>query len=118
KRNDATECGITNGAEGYVAGWHAIEGPHGKQVLETLFVRLKNPTRSIQFDGLPINVVPLTRHNIATRINLPSGHKVKIKRDQILVLPNFAMTDYCSQGRTRPDNVVDLNNCNTHQSYY
>jgi len=28
------------------------------------------------------------------------------------------MTDYASQGRTRPDNVVDLNSCRTHQSYY
>ncbi len=28
------------------------------------------------------------------------------------------MTDYCSQGRTRPFNVMHLNNCKTHQSYY
>ncbi|KIJ22671.1 hypothetical protein M422DRAFT_80917, partial [Sphaerobolus stellatus SS14] len=28
------------------------------------------------------------------------------------------MTDYASQGRTRPINVVDLNDCRTHFSYY
>jgi hypothetical protein len=28
------------------------------------------------------------------------------------------MTDYSSQGKTRPYNPVDLNNCRTHQSYY
>jgi hypothetical protein len=28
------------------------------------------------------------------------------------------MTDYSSQGKTRPHNPVDLNNCRTHQSYY
>ncbi|KAF8871881.1 hypothetical protein BD779DRAFT_1453404, partial [Infundibulicybe gibba] len=28
------------------------------------------------------------------------------------------MTDYASQGKTRVFNVVDLNNCYTHQSYY
>ncbi len=28
------------------------------------------------------------------------------------------MTDYCSQGRTRPFNVMHLNNCKSHQSYY
>jgi hypothetical protein len=33
-------------------------------------------------------------------------------------LPNFAMTDYSSQGRTRPENIVDLSNCRNHQSYY
>src|SRR6185369_4446613 len=34
------------------------------------------------------------------------------------VLLNFGMTDYASQGRTRPNNVVDLQNCKNHQSYY
>jgi hypothetical protein len=28
------------------------------------------------------------------------------------------MTDYSSQGKTRPQNLVDLNNCCSHQSYY
>ena len=28
------------------------------------------------------------------------------------------MTDYASQGKTRPNNVVDLTNCTSHQSYY
>ena len=28
------------------------------------------------------------------------------------------MTDYTSQGKTRPKNPVDLSNCRSHQSYY
>jgi len=28
------------------------------------------------------------------------------------------MTDYAAQGRTRPNNIVELNNCRNHQSYY
>jgi hypothetical protein len=28
------------------------------------------------------------------------------------------MTDYASQGKTRPQNPVDLNNCRSHQAYY
>src|SRR6266852_6818282 len=28
------------------------------------------------------------------------------------------MTDYASQGKTRPDNVVELSHCRSHQSYY
>ncbi|EDQ98165.1 uncharacterized protein LACBIDRAFT_309582 [Laccaria bicolor S238N-H82] len=31
---------------------------------------------------------------------------------------NFAMTDYASQGKTHPFNVVDLNSCCNHLSYY
>jgi hypothetical protein len=34
------------------------------------------------------------------------------------VLPNFAMTDYASQGKTRLQNVVDLGHSETHQAYY
>ncbi|KAK0480901.1 hypothetical protein IW261DRAFT_1309856, partial [Armillaria novae-zelandiae] len=28
------------------------------------------------------------------------------------------MTDFASQGKTRPFNPIDLNNCRTHQAYY
>ena len=28
------------------------------------------------------------------------------------------MTDYVSQGKTHPNNIVDLTNCTSHQSYY
>ena len=34
------------------------------------------------------------------------------------MLPNFAMTDFGSQGRTRVWNVCDLNLCRSHQSVY
>ena len=34
------------------------------------------------------------------------------------VLVKFSITDYGSQGKTCPNNVVDLNNLLTHQSYY
>lgn len=37
---------------------------------------------------------------------------------QVLILPNFAIIDYASQGKTRDLNVIDLNNCRTHFSYY
>jgi len=49
---------------------------------------------------------------------MPNDDEIPLTRDQVLVLPNFGMTDYASQGRTRPDNVVDLNSCYNHQSYY
>jgi hypothetical protein len=47
-----------------------------------------------------------------------SDQKVKIDREQVCVLPNFSMTDYASQGKTRPYNPVDLQHSTTHQSYY
>ena len=118
KNNDATECCITKGAEGTVAGWKSTKGPEGQVVLDTLFVRLVNPPKTVQIDGLPDNVVPITRHSTATLCSLPNDDQVSLSRDQALVLPNFAMTDYSSQGRTRPDNPVDLHSCHTHQSYY
>jgi len=118
KNNDATECCITKGAEANVVSWQTSKGPEGQMVLDTLFVCLKNPPKTVKIDGLPENVVPITRHVTATMCTLPNDVEISLSRDQVLVLPNFAMTDYSSQGRTRPDNVVDLNSCRTHQSYY
>ena len=48
---------------------------------------------------------------------LSKGHS-GVSNVLVPILPNFAMTDYASQGKTRPDNVVDLTNSTLHQSYY
>jgi hypothetical protein len=75
-------------------------GPEGRPVLETLFVKLNNPPKTVKIDGLPENVVPITRHSTATMCYLPNDDEVSLSRDQVLVLLNFGMTDYSSQGRT------------------
>src|ERR1700730_11833882 len=118
KDNDATECCMTKGGEATVVSWQTTKGPEGQDVLDTLFVKLKDPPKTIKIDGLIENVVPITRHTTVTMCSLPNDDEISLSRDQVLVLPNFAMTDYSSQGRTRPDNVVDLNSCQMHQSYY
>ena len=116
--NDATECCMTKGAEGTVAGWQASIGNQGKPMLDTLFVKLSNPPKVVHIEGLPPNVVPITRRSTKTVCKLWNDDIITVSRSQVLVLPNFAMTDYSAQGRTRPNNVVELNNCKTHQSYY
>ena len=116
--NIATELCITKGQEGTVAGWDSKPGPYGKEVIETLFIKLTDPPKPIQFYGLPLNVVPI--------VKIPSSIKCRLVDDQVHcvdclqvpILPNFAMTDYASQGKTQPDNVVDLTNSTSHQSYY
>ena len=59
--------------------------------------------------------IPVAR---GTQCLLPNDETINISRSQVEVLPNFAMTDYMSQGQTRPFNVVDLSNARSHQSYY
>src|SRR6267154_546743 len=54
----------------------------------------------------------------STKCIFSSDLKEYIHRSQVWVLPNFSMTDYTSQGKTRPQNPVDLSNCRSHQSYY
>lgn len=49
---------------------------------------------------------------------LPNDERFHIVRTQVEVLVNFAMTDFASQGKTRPWNISDLNNLRSHQSYY
>ncbi|KAJ7907704.1 hypothetical protein B0H13DRAFT_2233402 [Mycena leptocephala] len=112
KSNDATELCITKGQEAIVKGWDDSIGPHGKKVLETLFVELVNPPRPIQIEGLPLNVVPLPR--TTTKITALLEDDTLL----MLVLQNFSMTDYGAQGKSRNPNVCHLNNCKTHMGYY
>jgi hypothetical protein len=118
RNNDATELCITKGQEAFVAGWNDKRGPHGKCVLNTLFVRLYKPPKDIQIEGLPKNVVPITMATKTVPCIFPNDLKESIERQQLWILPNFAMTDYAAQGKTRPYNVVHLNSCRSHMSYY
>ena len=99
-------------------GWQSTVGSRNQLILDTLFVELVNPPKPVKFDRLPDNVVPLICNMTSTLCDLPDDSPVLISRSQVDVLPNFSMTDYASQGKTRVNNVVDLNNSRTHQAYY
>ena len=86
----------------------------GKNALETLFVRLTCPPKPIQLPGLLENVVPFIPHTKAVKCKLLSGKLITVNRTQVAVLPNFAMTDFGSQGHIRKWNVCDLNLCRSH----
>ena len=118
KTNEATECGVTNGAEGVIVGWKARPIADDKYALETVFVKLTSPPEPVHLDGLPENVVPVSHQTVKLSCELPNGEVLKINRSQVPIVPNFAMTDYASQGRTRPNNVCDLLNCKGHTSVY
>jgi hypothetical protein len=118
KTNVATELCITNGQEAVVAGWQSCLGSRGQLMLDVLFVELTNPPTEIQLDGLPKNTVPLTCSTNTITCSLPDDSKIQISRSQVEVLPSFAMTDFASQGKTRPQNPVDLSHCRSHQAYY
>ncbi|KAK0435836.1 hypothetical protein EV421DRAFT_1892483 [Armillaria borealis] len=107
----ATELGITKGQEATVYAWEEGIGSRGQKILESLFVKLILPPSMICIPGLPENVVPLLRTSSSITCVLQDDTKININRSQIEVMPNFAMTDYCSQGKTWPVNPVDLNNC-------
>ncbi|KAK0432950.1 hypothetical protein EV421DRAFT_1719022, partial [Armillaria borealis] len=40
------------------------------------------------------------------------------QRSQVEIAPNFAMTDYSSQGKMRPYNLIHLDYCQSHQACY
>jgi hypothetical protein len=116
--NSATELYMTKGQNAIIYDWQMTEGSKGQCMLDTLFMKLVNPPQIVQLDNLPENVVPLTRTITNTQCVLPNDATINISRSQVEVLPNFAMTDYTSQGKTRPFNVVDLSSARSHQSYY
>ena len=116
--NFATEMCMTRGQEGFIRGWQSKTGSSGQLVLDTLFVELKDPPSHVQVPGLPQNVVPVYPTTTNVRVMLPNDEKYYVARTQVEVLVNFAMTDFASQGKTRPYNISDLNNLRSHQSYY
>jgi hypothetical protein len=118
RNNDATELCITKGQEAFVVGWDSIDGPDGRKVLETLYLELINPPRIIELPHLPRNVIPMTRASKKIKCSLPNDYEINIIRQQINVLPNFSMTDFASQGKTRLKNPVNLSHCRNFQSIY
>ncbi|KAG6834237.1 hypothetical protein H0H93_011007, partial [Arthromyces matolae] len=97
KNNVATELGITNGQEATVFGWKEGVGNFGQRIIETLFVNLVNPPTDVQFEGLPKNVVPLSRTSVNVQCQLPDDKTLHVMRSQVDVQINFAMTDFASQ---------------------
>ena len=118
RNNDTTKLCITKGQEGFVARWQSSEGPSGQLIIDTLFVKLDQPAKTIKIDSLPENIVPLVRSSKNITCKTPSNTHLPISRSQVSVLPNFAMTDYASRGKTRPVNIVDLHSCRSHMAYY
>ena len=115
--NSATELCMTKGQEAFVYDWQAGTDSKGQCILDTLFVKLVNPPQTVKLDNLPENVVPLIR-TTNTQCLLPNDTTVNISRSQVEILPNFAITDYTSQGKTRLNNPVDLSSARSHQSCY
>jgi hypothetical protein len=99
-------------------GWQAGRGIHGQCVLNTLFIKLDKPAKTVKINRLSENVVPITKGSKNIECTFSSDLKKYIHRSQVWVLFNFSMTDYTSQGKTRPKNPVDLSNYRSHQSYY
>ena len=99
-------------------GWQSKIRSRGQQILDTLFVKLKDPPTTVQINNLPENVVPIYPTTNYIQVSLPNDDHYHISRTQVEVLVNLAMTNFASQGKTRLFNVADLNNLSTHQAYY
>ncbi|KAJ7922067.1 hypothetical protein B0H13DRAFT_1603992 [Mycena leptocephala] len=99
RHNDATELCITRGQEGKVVGWQDAVGSRGQQILDTLFVELINPPRPIQIQGLPLNVVALSRGSKKVWCQLPDDMAIQISREQVFGPPKFCDDRLCVAGK-------------------
>ena len=73
-------------------------------MIETLFV--DNPPQPVMIPGLPPNVVPIMMTRKTVDSVFSNDIKESIERQQVWVLPNFFMTVFAAQGKTRPYNMV------------
>ncbi|KAF5330095.1 hypothetical protein D9758_018667 [Tetrapyrgos nigripes] len=101
-----------------VHGWQARKGKRGQLVLDVLYVKLEKAPTNIQFKDLPLNVVPITPNTRRINCKLPDDRIIQISRTQVEILPNFAMTDFASQGKTRDPNVADIYNSRDFRAIY
>lgn len=118
RNNNATEIYMTCGQEDHVVGWDEGTGNHGQRVIETLYVKLFKPAKTINIPGLPENIVPLTKQKQNIQFTLPNNEQFSLQRCQVLVLPNFTMTGHASQGKTRLDNIINLLYCWNYMACY
>jgi hypothetical protein len=118
--NEATELCITRGQEARVIGWSQrnFSKSDNRKVLDVLYLELISPPQTVKLPNLPVNVVPLSAMSQSIEARLPTDEYLCISRKQVLVLPNFAMTDYAAQGKTREANVIDLTDSRGFQSAY
>ncbi|KAJ4479779.1 hypothetical protein C8J55DRAFT_429465 [Lentinula edodes] len=118
RHNVATELNITKGQRGTVYAWHASKGVFGQDVLDVVFILLSDPPNPLKVDGLPPNVVPITRRKSSGYIYLPDDSKIYVSRFQVDILPGFSMTAHASQGQGMVTNATDLNTLKDHHAYY
>jgi hypothetical protein len=118
RNNDATELCITKGQEGHVVGWKSGIGSRGQLVLETLYVKLDRPAKNINIEGLPENVVPLMKIQKICQV-----HISKWCFNSYSSITSSSFTKFCNDSVFIPrqnssNNVVILNSCRDHLSYY
>ena len=65
-------------------------------MLDTHFVKLDKPAKSVKIDGLPENVVPIVKSVKTVKCVFSSDLAEYVERSQVWVVPNFSMTDYAS----------------------
>ncbi|KAI9335555.1 hypothetical protein BDR26DRAFT_790047, partial [Obelidium mucronatum] len=108
KRNLSVGSGVTNGAEGFVVGWTSFDHQHypGMNILDVLYVKLIGKYAETVFDqALGPGIVPIVPVSNAITVDIPGHGLCRISRRMHQVLPNFAMTDYASQGKGRQYNL-------------
>ncbi|KAJ6460165.1 hypothetical protein DFH09DRAFT_960145 [Mycena vulgaris] len=86
RSNDATELCMTKSQEATVVGWDSYIGPHGQNVLKTLFVKLVNPPREVQIQDLPVNVIPFSRTVTHLTVLLEDNSLLSILREEVVLL--------------------------------
>jgi len=107
QNNDATELCIKKGQEGTVAGWQSYVGPHGKLVLDNIFVQLTTPPHVVKFDGLPENVVPIAKMSQIIECTMKSDQIRKVECKQCCHTPSGWKSDQQASNKENYEPVMN-----------
>lgn len=116
--NIETELDVANGARGTVERIIVHDMDNREAGVQGHIQRLARPpvcvlvrlwrTKVKALLGLEQGVVPIIPIRNRFQVKLPSGKKISLWQEQLPLTPAYAFTDYCSQGQTIPDVIVDL----------
>jgi hypothetical protein len=115
--NIATEADLANGTRGTVQGFvldpreeHASPNEEGHIHLQypppVIYFQPDIETNTV-FEGVADGIIPISPSLMRFSVEV-DGHKVKLERRQLGIVPAYAFTDYKSQGQTMEYVIVDI----------
>ncbi|KAF5334229.1 hypothetical protein D9611_014313 [Ephemerocybe angulata] len=110
--------GVVNGSKGTVKKLRYKPNRRGQKVLTSCIVNIPGCS-ALQMPHLSADEIPILSDSIEVAFSRYGGKNAKtVRRQQVAIVPAFAMTAHRAQGQTMENVIVDLQSCSSTESAY